>query len=82
MAVLSTAQPRRSRAPAAELRETSQLIIVTHQKRSMEVADTLYGITMRGNLFALTLRDLVVQLVSQRLQRSSARPRAITSRSR
>ncbi len=29
----------------AELREASQLIIVTHQKRTMEVADSLYGIT-------------------------------------
>jgi chromosome segregation protein len=32
-----------------ELRESSQLIIVTHQRRSMEVADALYGITMRGD---------------------------------
>ncbi len=33
----------------AELRDVSQLIIVTHQKRTMEVADTLYGISMRGD---------------------------------
>ena len=43
-----------------ELRETSQLIIVTHQKRTMEVADSLYGITMRG--------DGVSSMVSQRLR--------------
>jgi chromosome segregation protein len=32
-----------------ELRESSQLIIVTHQRRTMEVGDALYGITMRGD---------------------------------
>jgi fused signal recognition particle receptor len=30
-----------------ELRESSQLIIITHQKRTMEIADALYGVTMR-----------------------------------
>ncbi|OKL46469.1 chromosome segregation protein SMC [Boudabousia liubingyangii] len=30
-----------------QLKEKSQLIIITHQKRTMEVADALYGITMR-----------------------------------
>jgi chromosome segregation protein len=44
----------------AELREVSQLIVVTHQKRTMEVADTLYGVTMRG--------DGVSAVVSQRLR--------------
>jgi chromosome segregation protein len=43
-----------------ELRETSQLIIVTHQKRTMEVADSLYGISMQG--------DGVSAVVSQRLR--------------
>lgn len=42
-----------------ELRESSQLIVITHQKRTMEVADALYGITMR---------DGVTQVVSQRLE--------------
>jgi chromosome segregation protein len=32
-----------------ELRERSQLIVITHQKRTMEVADALYGVTMRGD---------------------------------
>jgi chromosome segregation protein len=44
----------------AELRDVSQLIIVTHQKRTMEVADTLYGISMRG--------DGVSSVISQRLR--------------
>ena len=44
----------------AELRDNSQLIIVTHQQRTMEVADTLYGISMRG--------DGVSTVVSQRMR--------------
>ncbi|MEE6280345.1 chromosome segregation protein SMC [Georgenia sp. MJ170] len=42
-----------------ELREDSQLIVVTHQKRTMEIADALYGVTMRG--------DGVTTVISQRL---------------
>jgi chromosome segregation protein len=44
----------------AALRETSQVIIITHQKRTMEIADSLYGVTMRG--------DGVTQVISQRLR--------------
>ncbi|MFB4316791.1 chromosome segregation protein SMC [Actinomadura sp. 21ATH] len=47
-----------------ELRESSQLIIITHQKRTMEGADALYGVSMRG--------DGVTQVVSQRLEREPA----------
>jgi chromosome segregation protein len=47
-----------------ELRESSQLIMITHQKRSMEVADTLYGVSMRG--------DGVSTVVSQRLRERAA----------
>ncbi|WP_405086728.1 chromosome segregation protein SMC [Microbispora sp. NBC_01389] len=43
-----------------ELRQTSQLIVITHQKRTMEIADALYGVSMRG--------DGVTQVVSQRLR--------------
>ncbi|MET3923048.1 chromosome segregation protein SMC [Arthrobacter sp. UYEF20] len=43
-----------------ELRESSQLIVITHQKRTMEVADALYGVTMRG--------DGVSTVISQRLR--------------
>ena len=32
-----------------ELRENSQLLVITHQKRTMEVGDALYGVTMRGD---------------------------------
>jgi chromosome segregation protein len=43
-----------------ELRESSQLIIITHQKRTMEIADALYGVTMK--------RDGVTEVISQRLR--------------
>ncbi|HVN12849.1 MAG TPA: AAA family ATPase, partial [Kineosporiaceae bacterium] len=43
-----------------ELRETSQLIVITHQKRTMEIADALYGVTMRG--------DGVTTVISQRIR--------------
>lgn len=42
-----------------ELQEVSQLIIITHQKRTMEIADALYGVSMRG--------DGVTKVISQRL---------------
>ncbi|HJY24473.1 MAG TPA: AAA family ATPase, partial [Actinomycetes bacterium] len=43
-----------------ELRETSQLIVITHQKRTMEIADALYGVSMRG--------DGVTSVISSRLR--------------
>ena len=43
-----------------ELQRDSQLIVITHQKRTMEIADALYGATMRG--------DGVTTLISQRLR--------------
>ncbi|HEU4330725.1 MAG TPA: chromosome segregation protein SMC, partial [Lapillicoccus sp.] len=42
-----------------ELRDSSQLIVITHQKRTREIADALYGVTMRG--------DGVTTVVSQRM---------------
>ncbi len=42
-----------------QLRESSQLIVITHQKRTMEVADALYGVSMR--------QDGVSAVVGQRL---------------
>ena len=47
----------------SELKSSSQLIVITHQKRTMEIADALYGVTMRG--------DGVTQVISQRLQKVS-----------
>ena len=43
-----------------ELRENSQLLVITHQKRTMEIADALYGVSMRG--------DGVTMVIGQRLR--------------
>lgn len=43
-----------------ELQKSSQLLVVTHQKRTMEIADTLYGVTMRD--------DGVSHVISQRMR--------------
>jgi chromosome segregation protein len=43
-----------------QLRSTSQLIVITHQKRTMEIADALYGVSMRG--------DGITGVISQRLR--------------
>ncbi|MET0260936.1 MAG: chromosome segregation protein SMC, partial [Gaiellaceae bacterium] len=43
-----------------QLRESSQLIVITHQKRTMEIADALYGVSMR--------QDGVSAVVGQRIQ--------------
>ena len=48
-----------------ELRENSQLLVITHQKRTMEVGDALYGVTMRG--------DGVSAVISQRLREAESR---------
>ena len=48
----------------SQLREVSQLIVITHQKRTMEVADALYGVTMK---------DGVTTVVSQRLERTATK---------
>lgn len=47
-----------------ELRENSQLLVITHQKRTMEVGDALYGVTMRG--------DGVSAVISQRLRETQS----------
>ncbi len=44
--------------------DTAQFIVVTHQKKTMEAADVLYGVTMAG--------DGVSQIVSRRLPREAA----------
>ena len=43
-----------------DLQKSSQLLVVTHQKRTMEIADTLYGVTMRD--------DGVSHVISQRMR--------------
>lgn len=47
-----------------ELRESSQLIVITHQKRTMEVGDALYGVSMRG--------DGISAVISQRMREAES----------
>jgi chromosome segregation protein len=47
-----------------DLRENSQLIVITHQKRTMEIADALYGVSMR--------QDGVSAVVGQRVAQEEA----------
>ena len=46
-----------------DLRQASQLIVITHQKRTMEIADALYGVSMR--------HDGVSAVVGQRVGKRS-----------
>ncbi|GAA3595077.1 chromosome segregation protein SMC [Klugiella xanthotipulae] len=48
-----------------DLREHSQLIVITHQKRTMEIADALYGVSMR--------QDGVSAVVGQRVSEPADR---------
>ncbi|MFG6278276.1 chromosome segregation protein SMC [Microbacterium sp. 5K110] len=56
-----------------KLRESSQLIVITHQKRTMEIADALYGVSMR--------QDGVSAVVGQRVgdrARASSEPAPVS----
>ncbi|GAA3959246.1 chromosome segregation protein SMC [Gordonia caeni] len=59
-AALDDANLRRLISLFEQLRERSQLIVITHQKPTMEIADALYGVSMRG--------DGITQVISQRLR--------------
>jgi chromosome segregation protein len=62
-AALDDVNLRRLISLMEELREASQLIVITHQKPTMEVADALYGVSMRG--------DGITTVISQRLRPAS-----------
>ncbi|RPA12597.1 chromosome segregation protein SMC [Gordonia sp. OPL2] len=59
-AALDDTNLRRLIALFEQLRERSQLIVITHQKPTMQVADALYGVSMRG--------DGITTVISQRLR--------------
>lgn len=67
-AALDDVNLRRLIALLEELRRDSQLIVITHQKPTMDVANVLYGVTMRG--------DGVTRVLSQRMQPAGAAPGA------
>ncbi|AKP08993.2 Chromosome partition protein Smc [Corynebacterium pseudotuberculosis] len=58
-AALDDVNLRRLIALFEELRKDSQLIVITHQKPTMDVANVLYGVTMRG--------DGITRVISQRM---------------
>ncbi|HEU5474604.1 MAG TPA: chromosome segregation protein SMC [Actinophytocola sp.] len=62
-AALDDVNMRRLLGLLEELRASSQLIIITHQKPTMEIADALYGVSMQG--------DGITQVISQRLREAS-----------
>jgi chromosome segregation protein len=59
-AALDDANLRRLLALFEQLRAQSQLLVITHQKPTMEVADALYGVTMRD--------DGITAVISQRMR--------------
>ncbi|MBA8815879.1 chromosome segregation ATPase, partial [Microbacterium halimionae] len=63
-AALDDANLGRLLAIFEKLRENSQLIVITHQKRTMEIADALYGVSMR--------QDGVSAVVGQRVREAAA----------
>ncbi|MDY5786419.1 AAA family ATPase, partial [Corynebacterium sp.] len=65
-AALDDVNLRRLIALLEELRQDSQLIVITHQKPTMDVANVLYGVTMRG--------DGVTRVISQRMSPAGATP--------
>ena len=67
-AALDDANLGRLLAIFEELRASSQLIVITHQKRTMEIADALYGVSMR--------QDGVSAVVGQRVGQKTDEPAA------
>ncbi|MBI5231635.1 MAG: chromosome segregation protein SMC [Coriobacteriales bacterium] len=63
-AALDDTNLRRFVAFVDSMRNRTQFIVVTHQRRTMEMADVLYGVSMQA--------DGVSKVVSQKLDRASA----------
>ncbi|MFB9685722.1 chromosome segregation protein SMC [Amycolatopsis plumensis] len=65
-AALDDTNMRRLIGLLEQLRDSSQLIIITHQKPTMEIADALYGVSMQG--------DGITKVISQRLRTTEEDP--------
>jgi chromosome segregation protein len=65
-AALDETNMRRLIGLLEQLRAASQLIIITHQKPTMEIADALYGVSMQG--------DGITKVISQRLRTDDGEP--------
>uniref|UniRef100_A0A7C9JN33 Chromosome partition protein Smc n=1 Tax=Muribaculaceae bacterium Z82 TaxID=2304548 RepID=A0A7C9JN33_9BACT len=61
-AALDDSNLRRLTAYLEHLRQTTQLIMITHQRRTMEMADVLFGVSMHA--------DGVTKVISQKLDRA------------
>jgi len=61
-AALDDTNLRRLCAYVDQLRDATQLIMITHQRRTMEMADVLFGVSMQA--------DGVTKVVSQRLEKA------------
>ncbi len=61
-AALDDSNLRRLLAYLDSLRDTTQLIMITHQRRTMESADVLFGVSMQA--------DGVTKVISQKLDRA------------
>lgn len=68
-AALDDVNLRRLLALFEEMRKDSQLIVITHQKPTMDIANVLYGVTMRG--------DGVTRVLSQRMNQVGQAPDSI-----
>ncbi|MCS4536265.1 chromosome segregation protein SMC [Corynebacterium sp. HS2168-gen11] len=67
-AALDDVNLRRLIALFEQLREESQLIVITHQKPTMDIANVLYGVTMQG--------DGITKVISQRMNPANAHTEA------
>ena len=65
-AALDDTNMRRLIGLMEQLRDNSQLIIITHQKPTMEIADALYGVSMQG--------DGITKVISQRMRTDTGQP--------
>jgi len=63
-AALDDANLGRLLAVMEGLRENSQLIVITHQKRTMEIADALYGVSMRSDGVSAVVGQRVAERVA------------------
>ena len=61
-AALDDTNLRRLMSYIDTLRQQTQLIMITHQRRTMEMADVLFGVSMQA--------DGVTKVVSQKLERA------------
>jgi chromosome segregation protein len=68
-AALDDTNMRRLIGLLEQLRDSSQLIIITHQKPTMEIADALYGVSMQG--------DGITKVISQRMRTADDEPVAV-----